>query len=276
MTARRLLRWVQNKIGSPGGPSQGQVSAGEQRVDMTPTRDVDTTSPHATGDLYSRLSSDDSSGDEEEDSYDAHNTGGNSCDESEEEEGSEADADEPRTPVTRKRKFVMVGSRSTRLRKKRRIVTDAAANRIRVAVLVEDAGMSKTAACALVKVHRFSENKGKWVQRYRDGGMDALLEDSRSHAKVKMTPRTQKVVMECAKKGENAGEIQGHLRGHYEDRGDTDREPPSVRTIQRELHDNLKYVRKGMVFLIKTPWHARYVQASSSLLLHSMFCCCCC
>lgn len=184
------------------------------------------------------------------------------CDEEEDEqEGtrSPSSPEGPSTPPTRKRKCVMQGSRPTRLRRTSTLVTKTAENRIRLCVLVVDGGLSLKAACDVLGVSRSSMLKCKWVERYKEGGMDALLEDNRTHKKVKMTPRTGKVVRDCARRGENASEIRMHVQESYRARGDAERDPPSVRTIQNDLHDNFKYVTKRRTFLIKTPWHARYV-----------------
>ena len=80
-----------------------------------------------------------------------------------------------------------------------------------------------------------------------------------------MTPRTEDKVKTCAKRGDNAPEIQSCLRSCFEERGDTDRPAPSLASIRRSLRENFKYVTGSKVFLVKTPWHARCVRCGVQL-----------
>ncbi len=213
--------------------------------------------------MFARLSS------ESEDADDDYDSGGEACESSEyitsdsEDDATDDNPQTPQTPPTapaRKRRLSTQGRRE-----KEPPISDTAAKRIQACMLVVDGSFSKAEACRIAGISRQHFSSAGWCEVYEHKGINALLHDERTHKRTKVTPRTKSAIEDRAKQGGNAGEILAHLLEVYKERGEDDREPPSTRTVQRCLHDAFKYVIGKKVFLVKSPWHARYVIILSEL-----------
>ena len=134
-------------------------------------------------------------------------------------------------------------------------LTDTAQKRISVCVLMVHGGLGRKKACKRVGICPSSFGRGKWLDKFKEGGMNAVLTDNRRGQKTVLTPTTTGAIQDWADTGMAANEIVGKLRQRRQTLSPIHQaqKTPTVRTIQMCLKNNgSKFTYKGSKFLVKT------------------------
>jgi hypothetical protein len=148
------------------------------------------------------------------------------------------------------------------------VYTATKANLLRLAtvLMVVQAGMTSKNACEATGMACAVFSRQHWVQRFTDAeaagedGFAAVLDERRRGTKKrKISPRTEAKIHERLRAGAGAGEVRADLMDMYTERGELEREPPTVRRLQQfAVETDYRFLRGGRPAMITTPWCARW------------------
>ena len=137
-----------------------------------------------------------------------------------------------KTPAKRKATVEKNKSPGTGLKARAAIISLTAQKRIKACILMEN-GMGPAEACKKAEIKSHSSfTKGKWFHKFQEGGMEALLEDNRHGSAWQMSPNSEEIIKQAARRGKNAPDALEDLRRERKESGD-ERPEPGFRTVQK-------------------------------------------